>query len=180
MCAHSLSCVQLCVTLLARLPCPWDSPGKDTAVGCCHFLLQGIFPTQESNVRLLCLIHWRWIVYPPSYWAAFTMGQFSSVAQSCASLWDPVDRSTPGLPVHHQLPELARTHVRWVGDAVSARKFLWAYLFPSPHPAASQLWLEIGHSVRTDSTGRGKHYKFTFSSTPLEESLLNSCEPSVA
>jgi len=45
--------------LPARLLCPWDSPGKNTGVGC-HFLLQGIFPTQGSN---LCLLHWQ----PGSY-----------------------------------------------------------------------------------------------------------------
>ena len=47
--------VQLLVTLWlypARVLCPWDSPGKNTGV-CCHFLLQGIFPTQESNLGLL-------------------------------------------------------------------------------------------------------------------------------
>ena len=42
----------------ARLLCPWDSPGKHTGVGC-HALLQGIFPTQGSNLRLLCLLHWQ-------------------------------------------------------------------------------------------------------------------------
>ena len=42
--------------------------------------------------------------------------QFSSVAQSCLTLCDPMDCSTPGLPVHHQLPEF--THVHWVGDAI--------------------------------------------------------------
>ena len=43
----------------ARLLCPWDSPGKNTGVGS-HALLQGIFPTQESNPRLLCFLHcWR-------------------------------------------------------------------------------------------------------------------------
>ena len=41
-----------------RQLCPWDSPGKITGVGC-HFLFQGIFPTQESNPRLLCLLHWQ-------------------------------------------------------------------------------------------------------------------------
>ena len=45
--------------------------------------------------------------------------QFSSVAQSCPNLLDPVDCSTPGLPVHHQLLELAQTHVHRVGDATS-------------------------------------------------------------
>ena len=43
--------------------------------------------------------------------------QFSSVAQSCPSLCDPMDFSTPGLPIHHQLPEFTQTHVHWVGDA---------------------------------------------------------------
>ena len=41
-----------------RLLCPWDSPGKNTGVGC-HFLLQGIFPTQGSNLWLLSLLHWQ-------------------------------------------------------------------------------------------------------------------------
>ena len=43
--------------------------------------------------------------------------QFSSVTQSCPTLCDPMDCSTPGLPVHHQLPELAQTHTRQVCDA---------------------------------------------------------------
>ena len=42
----------------ARLLCPWDFPGKNTGE-VCHFLLQGIFPTQGSNPRLLCLLHWQ-------------------------------------------------------------------------------------------------------------------------
>ena len=42
----------------------------------------------------------------------------SSVAQSCPTLCDHMDRSTPGLPVHHQLPELAQTHIHRVGDAI--------------------------------------------------------------
>ena len=43
---------------------------------------------------------------------------FSSVIQLCPTLCDPMDCSTPGLPVHHQLPELTQTHVQWVGDAI--------------------------------------------------------------
>ena len=43
---------------------------------------------------------------------------FSSVAQSCPTLCDPMDCSTPGLPVHHWLPELTQTHVHRVGDAI--------------------------------------------------------------
>ena len=44
--------------------------------------------------------------------------QFSSVAQSCPTLCDPTNRSMPGFPVHHQLPEFTQTHVHWVGDAI--------------------------------------------------------------
>ena len=45
-----------------RLLCPWDSPGKNTGVGC-HALLQGTFLTQGSNPRLLSLLHCRWVLY---------------------------------------------------------------------------------------------------------------------
>ena len=48
----------------------------------------------------------------------FNKLQFSSVAQSCLILCDPVNHSTPGLSVHHQLPESTQTHVHWVGDAI--------------------------------------------------------------
>ena len=61
--------------------------------------------------------------------------QFSSVAQSCPTLCDPMNRSTPGLPVHHQLPEFSQTHVHRVSDAVQ----------PS-HPLASPsplVWSKI-------------------------------------
>ena len=44
--------------------------------------------------------------------------QFSSVSQSCPALCDPVNRSIPGLPVHHQLQEFTQTHVHWVSDAI--------------------------------------------------------------
>ena len=54
-CTHSVLTGSLWTPGLqpSRLLCPWDSPGKNTGVGC-HFLLQGIFPTQGSNWRLLC------------------------------------------------------------------------------------------------------------------------------
>ena len=54
---------------------------------------------------------------------------FSSVAQSCLTLCDPMNRSTPGLPVHHQLAEFTQTHVHWVGDAIQS---YYPLSFPSP------------------------------------------------
>ena len=80
---------------------PWNSPGQNTRVGS-HSLLQQIFPTQESNWGLL---HCRQILYQLSYQLV------SSVAQSCLILCDPMNRSTLGLSVHHQLPEFTQTHV---------------------------------------------------------------------
>ena len=68
-------------------------------------LLQGILPTQGSNPGLLCC---RQILYQLSQSAAC---QFSSVAQLCLTLCDPMDCSTPGFPVHHQPLELTQTHV---------------------------------------------------------------------
>ena len=53
--SDSLQSHGLCPT---RLLYPWDFPGKNTGMGC-HFLLQGIFPTQESNLSLWCLLHWQ-------------------------------------------------------------------------------------------------------------------------
>ena len=57
--------------------------------------------------------------------------QFSSVAQSCATLCDPMDCSTPGLPVHHQLPEPIQTHAHQVGDAIHP-----SHPLSSPSPPA--------------------------------------------
>ena len=55
--------------------------------------------------------------------------QFSSVAQSCLTLCIPMKRSTPGLPVHHQLPESTQTHVRRLSDAIQPS---YPLSFPSP------------------------------------------------
>ena len=55
--------------------------------------------------------------------------QFSSVAQSCPTLWDPMNRSTPGLPVYHQLPEFTQTHCPLSRDAIQPSHPL---LSPSP------------------------------------------------
>ena len=59
--------------------------------------------------------------------------QFSSVTQSCPTLWDPMNHSTPGLPVHHQLPEFTQTHAHWVGDAIQP-----FHPLSSPSPPAPQ------------------------------------------
>ena len=64
--------------------------------------------------------------------------QFSSVAQSCPTLCDPMDCSTPGLPVHHQLPESTQTHVYQVGDAIQPSHPLLSPSPPAPNPSQHQ------------------------------------------
>ena len=60
--------------------------------------------------------------------------QFSSVAQLCLTLCDPMNHSTPGLPVQHQLPEFTQSHVHWVGDAIQP-----SHPLSSPSPPALNL-----------------------------------------
>ena len=104
--------------------------------------------------------------------------QFSSVAQSRPTLCDPIDCSTPGLPVHHQLLELAQTQVHQVGDAIQPSHLL------SPSPPAFNLsqhqglfqWVSSFHQVAKwsyhtiklgKSRPRGINYAFKKSSYPI-------------
>ena len=92
--------------------------------------------------------------------------QFSSVAQSCPTLCDPMDCCTPGLPVHHQLPEPAQTYVYQVGDA-----------FQPSYPLTSPLLLQpsIFPSIRVFSNESvlhirwPKYWSFNFSISPSNE-----------
>ena len=80
----------------------------------------------------------------------FSSVQFSSVTQSCPTLCNPRDCSTPGFPVHHQLLELAQTHVHRVGDVIQP-----SYPLSSPFPPAFNLsqhqglfkWVSSSHQV---------------------------------
>ena len=64
--------------------------------------------------------------------------QFSSVTQSCLTLFDPMNRSTPVLPVHHQLPEFIQTHVHRVGHAIQSSHPLSSPSPPAPNPSQHQ------------------------------------------
>ena len=80
----------------------------------------------------------------------FSSVQFSSITQSCLILCDPMDCSTPGLPVHHQLPEFAQTHVHQVSDAMQP-----SHPLSSTSPPAFSLsqhqglfkWVNSSHQV---------------------------------
>ena len=95
--------------------------------------------TEESSLEY-------WTLLPPDH----PPSTLSSVAQSCPTLCDPMDCSTPGLPVHHQLPEHAQTHVHRLGDAIQP-----PHPLSSPSPPAFNLsqhqglfqWVSSSHQV---------------------------------
>ena len=76
--------------------------------------------------------------------------QFSSVTQLCPTLCDPMNSSTPGLPVHHQLPEFTQTNVHRVGDAIQPSHPLSSPSPPAPNPSQHQSlfqWVSSSHEV---------------------------------
>ena len=89
--------------------------------------------------------------------------QFSLVSQSCLTLCDPMNCSMPGLPVHHQLPKLAQTHVHRVGDAIQP-----SHLLSSPSPPAFSLsqhqslfqWVSSLHQVAKGLEFQFRHLSF--------------------
>ena len=99
------------------------------------FPTPGTFPTQGWNPHLLCLLHWQADSLPLSHLGSsgVYMRQFSSVAQSCSTLCDSMDCSTPDFPVYRQILEITQTHFYHVGDAIQPSHLL---LSPS-RPALS-------------------------------------------
>ena len=80
----------------------------------------------------------------------FSSVQFCSVAQSCPTLCDPMNCSTPGLPVYYQLPEFTQTHVHRVGDAIQASHPLSSPSPPAPSPSQHQglfQWVNSSHEA---------------------------------
>ena len=80
----------------------------------------------------------------------FQFIQFSSVTQSCPTLWDPMNHSRPGLPVHHHLQEFTQTHVHRVGDAIQPSHPLLSLSPPAPNPSQHQSlfqWVNYSHEV---------------------------------
>ena len=95
----------------------------------------------------------------------------SSVAQSCPTLWDPMNRSIPGLPVHHQLPESTQIHVHCVSDAIQP-----SHTLSSPSPPALNLsqqglfkWVGSPHQVAKVLEFQLQHQSLQW--TPRTDSL---------
>ena len=102
---------------------------------------------------------------PQTKWSIikFPSVQFNSVTQSCPTLFDPMNHSTPGLPVHHRLPKFTQTHVHHVGDAIQPSHPL---SFPSPsapNPSQHQglfQWVNPLHEVAKVLDFQLQHHSF--------------------
>ena len=91
--------------------------------------------------------------------------QFSSVAQLCPTLCDPMNHSTPGLPVHHQLPEYNQTHIHWVSDAIQP-----SYPLSSPSSLPSFLTsIRVFPNESALHIRWPKYWSFSFNISPSNE-----------
>ena len=93
----------------------------------------------------------------------FHILQFSSLTKSCPTLCDPVNRSTPGLPVHHQLPEFTQTHIHQVSHAIQPSHPLLSPSPPAPNPSRHQSlfqWVNSSHEVAKVLDFQLQHHSF--------------------
>ena len=97
--------------------------------------------------------------------ASGPINQFNSVAQSCPPLWDSMNHSTPGLPVHHQLPKFTQTHVHWVGDAIQPSHPLSSLLLLPPIPPS----IRVFSNKSTLCMRWPKYWSFSLSISPSNE-----------
>ena len=96
----------------------------------------------------------------------------SSVTQSCPTLCNPMNQSTPGPPVHHQLPESTQTHVHQVGDAIQPSHPLSSPSPPAPNPSQHQglfQWVNCSHDVAKILEFQLQHQSFQW--TPRTDLL---------
>ena len=117
------------------------------------------------------------------YYTTLTPFQFTSVAQSCPTLCNPMNRSTPGLPVHHQPPEFTQTHVHRVSDAIQPSHPLSSPSSPAPNPSQHQSlfqWVNSLHEVAKVLEFQLQHHSFQRKPRAdlLQNELLGSpCSP---
>ena len=104
--------------------------------------------SRQSEIRCTCLAHFfnpklqKYKLFTFMLQNYNSISSVSSVPQWCLTLCDPMNRSTPGLPVHHQLPEFTQTHVLRVGDAIQPSHPLSSPSPPAPNPSEHQSLLQ--------------------------------------
>ena len=113
----------------------------------------------QKRIFKICspLLGWQALCF---LWASV---QFSSFPQSCPTLWDPMNCSTPGLPVHHHLLEFTQIHVHGVGDAIQPSHPLLSPFPPAPNPSQHQSlfqWVNSSHEVAKVLEFQLEHHSF--------------------
>ena len=93
---------------------------------------KSVLATREKEINWFCVAYWSLLAKYPTHMT------FSSVAQSCLTLCNPLDCSTPGLPVHRQLLDFTQTHVHWVSDIIQPSHPLSAPSPPAFNPSQHQ------------------------------------------
>ena len=118
-----------------------------------HYKNMSSSPYFKAEVNLLCRLHkvsWRLLSEIEDENHPFRSDQIRSVAQSCLTFCDPMNLSTPGFPVHHQLPEFTQTHVHRVSNAIQPSHPLSSPSPPAPNPSQHQSlfqWVNSSHEV---------------------------------
>ena len=116
-------------------------------------------------------------------WLTFRSDQIRSVAQTCPTPFDPMNRSTPGLPVHHQLSEFTQTHVHQVSDAIQPSHPLLSPSPPDPNPSQHQSLLHEFYFNKKGKVDRARRRRWWFRQqsgsrdTPRARSRPRSVDP---
>ena len=121
------------ISLQSKALTRWTLDGKVI------YLLLNMLSRLVSHINFHYYMRWELI-----------QAQFSSVTQSCPTLYDPLNHSMPGFPFHHQLPEFTQTHVHRVGDAIQPSHPLSSPFPPAPNPSQDQSlfqWVNSSHEV---------------------------------
>ena len=117
--------LQCSAFFMVRLSHPYMTTGKTIAL-----------TTRTFVGKVMCLLFITLFRFVTAFLSSSV--QFSSVAQLCPTLCDPMNLSMPGLPVHHQLPESTQTHVHRVSDAIQPSHPLSSPSPPAPNPSQYQ------------------------------------------
>ena len=117
------------------------------------------------SVFLIFWVHRRYTSYLVCVFLLIICLQFSSVAQSCPTLCNSVNRSTPGLPIHHQLPESTQTLAHWVRDAIQPSHPLSSPSSPAPIPPSIRVF--ANESILRMRWP--KYWSFSFNISPSDE-----------
>ena len=120
----------------------WEDPlEKEMATQCSTLAWEIPLSEEPGGPQSMGLQSWTRLsmhTHTPFFSRGLSSVQFSSVAQSCPTLCDPMNRSTPGLPVHHQLLEFTQTHVHRVSDTIQPSHPLSSPSPPAPNPSQHQ------------------------------------------